>query len=116
MKSLARKYNYVYEKEVDNHIALKSAAGVIRYLGSFRHPLWPAYENDPTDADLNEPQTTLSCHIFLEYGVGDLLDLFGLSPPSFPEEIRNFWQDLSHLAKALTEIHDLKIGDQKIGV
>jgi hypothetical protein len=133
MKSLSRKFNADHKNEVENLRALRSgnAAGVILYLGSFRHPLWPAYEdnftqsgavNPPTPesrleipvspADTDGGQDRSSCHIFFEYGDGDLLNLFECSPPSHPVEVQLFWQDLIRVADALAEIHYLPIPKQ----
>jgi hypothetical protein len=135
MKSLARRFNPDYKNEVTNLMALKraKAVGVVRYLGSFKHPDWEPYQDAPprydeipqrspesspvvhvTDSMSNaeEGPGRSSCHIFFEYGDGDLLHLFECSPPSHPFEIQSFWHDLIRVVEALAEIHSLSIPDQ----
>src|ERR1700721_3094982 len=115
MKSFSKSYESFYDNEVKNLATFgeSHAKGIVQYLGSFRHADWPAHQHahphslaqcfTGTDSD------PTSCHILLEFGDNDLLDLFEETLPAHHAEIRLFWLDLFGVAKALEELHELKI-------
>jgi hypothetical protein len=108
MKTFLRSYESSFDNEVKNLSTLgnSQAQGVVQYLGSFRHAGWPAHHHAGSSTD---PGDTMSCHILLELGNGDLLDLFGQAVPAHHTEIKSFWLDLFRVAKAVEELHELKI-------
>jgi hypothetical protein len=115
MKSFSKSFQSFYDNEVKNLSTLgeSHANGVVQYLGSFRHAEWPAHlqapPNSPAGCSIGTDSDTMSYHILLEFGDNDLLDLFEEALPAHHAEIRLFWLDLFRVAKALEELHELKI-------
>jgi serine/threonine protein kinase len=117
MKSFSKSFESFFDNEVFNLWTLgdSDAQGVVQYLGSFRHASWPAHPHahahatSPAERFTEIDGDTTSYHILMEYGTGDLHDLFEEAPPSHHTEIRCFWADLFRVAKALEELHELQI-------
>lgn len=113
MKSFSKSFESFYDNEVKNLSTLgeSHAKGVVQYLGSFRHAEWPAHQqaHPNSSARCSSDGDTMSCHILMEFGDNDLLDLFQEALPAHHAEIRLFWLDLFRVAKALEELHELKI-------
>jgi hypothetical protein len=114
MKSFSNSFESFFDNEVTNLRTLgdSEAQGVVQYLGSFRHADWPVHQHTQPNSPVRSftETDTMTCHILLEFGKRDLLDFFQeSSPPAHHTEIRHFWLDLFRVAKALEEIHELKI-------
>ncbi|XMA09784.1 hypothetical protein WAI453_002575 [Rhynchosporium graminicola] len=84
-----------YQQETFAYIALKGREGIVQCLG-----FW----------ELTKPSGESEYHLLLEYGHYDLHEYFEKFPhPSLPQDIIQFWKDLSNVAIALDRIHNMEL-------
>ena len=93
LKKIARREDWDREIEAHRAFSALETEGIVKCLGS-----WEAHTDTVTEY-----------YLVMEYGLADLNQFFrSCNPPSFAQEVFDFWTSMSRVIPALSHMHNLR--------
>ncbi|KAI0023755.1 hypothetical protein F4780DRAFT_776381 [Xylariomycetidae sp. FL0641] len=104
VKSFSRDNKAIFESETENFNVVSHLPGMVKCLGKYKINT----TNDDNNT-IDDDDNVASHHIMLEFGQFDLEEYMRLHhSPTLGKEIIDFWTELSRIADALEQMHNLK--------